>query len=414
MTHRDDPPSPRERFLADVLAVVQATDGITEARPKGGEFAIEYRVSDADDDDEPSTAIMYLDNLFAETRELSPDDRRAAVRRFVDRMAFPPEAPKRWEDVRPLLRPVLRSMSFFDDPAITEIGAIWREVVPFLAEAAVIDLPTTMTYVTMANLETWGVSVDEVLTAARDAFAPWAEHGIEPYDDDASSPVWWVAADDAYESSRLLVPGWLARFAGRVRGRPVAAVPHRGLVLIGGDGDAELVERLAATAEGEYHESARAISPALYTVDDAGALLPFTLGADDPLAGEVGRGHRIMAAHEYAQQKARLDALHEKDNTDLFVASYTALERSDGSVISYCVWGEGVEAWLPRTDLVTFLWASEQRDPLTVRWDDVAALVGEAWRPVPHLLPRRMHVRRWPDRPALQALIERAVALSEE
>jgi hypothetical protein len=41
-------------------------------------------------------------------------------------------------------------------------------------------------------------------------------------DEDAPYATWLVSSNDMYESSRLLLPGWLASFGGKVSGRPVA------------------------------------------------------------------------------------------------------------------------------------------------------------------------------------------------
>src|SRR6185369_15379006 len=104
------------------------------------------------------------------------------------------------------------------------------------------------------------------------------------YDDRVDYPLWHVARDDSYESSRLLLPAWLASFAGKVKGKPVAVVPHRSCVVVGGDGDHACLRRLIEFARREYEASPRAISPALYTVDAGGALAPLVLPGDHPLA----------------------------------------------------------------------------------------------------------------------------------
>jgi len=41
------------------------------------------------------------------------------------------------------------------------------------------------------------------------------------------------------------------------------------------------------------------------------------------------------------QQKKLLDAAHQRQGIELFVASFSAVQRKDGDVVSYCVWGEG-------------------------------------------------------------------------
>ena len=47
-----------------------------------------------------------------------------------------------------------------------------------------------------------------------------------------------------------------------------------------------------------------------------------------------------------------LNDVHERDGTDLFVATYSVYKRQDGSLFSVSVWSDGVRSLLPETDIV--------------------------------------------------------------
>ena len=57
---------------------------------------------------------------------------------------------------------------------------------------------------------------------------------------------------------------------------------------------------------------------------------------------------------EYDDQKPLLDELHEIALTDVFTASYSAIQKEDGSVMSYCTWSKGLDTLLPKTTMVMF------------------------------------------------------------
>jgi hypothetical protein len=246
-----------------------------------------------------------------------------------------------------------------------------------------------------------------------------ADDGIEELED-TDSPVWQVSSGDYYESSRLLVPGFLASFADRVEGRPIAIIPERSTMLIGGDDNPETIQALAELARREYEESSRSISPSLYTVDDDGAVVPYQRPSDDPdddVANVVRLGHVLLALNEYNAQKADLERRFEQTGEDLFVASYTAVElEPTGRPLAYAVWGQGVPTLLPRTDVVHIACGdpeSDQDDSFAVTWDSLLAIVGDCVTPEPNLAPDRYRTVRWPSETQLAALQEAACDLDE-
>src|SRR5271165_1198593 len=94
-------------------------------------------------------------------------------------------------------------------------------------------------------------------------------------------------------------------------------VPERATLMVGGDGRPEMIERLLDKAEREFAASNRRLSPAIYTADDAGKIVPYARPAGDPLAMKVTIAHEKLAIYEYGQQREALDKLYEKNGPDV-------------------------------------------------------------------------------------------------
>ena len=98
----------------------------------------------------------------------------------------------------------------------------------------------------------------------------------------------------------------------------------------------------------------------------------------------------------YASQKELLEQLYEKQQEDVFVASYSGIRKKDNSqILSYCVWGEGIDSLLPETDLVML--PTEKDLAAMGYWDVVRKAAGPLMQPVPGLYPKRYRVREFPS-----------------
>jgi hypothetical protein len=339
------------------------------------------------------------------------------VLHFLSVMSERPELPETWEDAAEMLLPVLRPATFFqhgvgpDEPGKQPVR---RPFLPFLSEAIAIDHESAMAYAIADNLETWGVDAERAHARALENLERVAGEGISLYDPTAPYRIWQVASGDAYESSRLLLPGWLASFRDRVEGRPLAAVPERSTLLVTGDGDPAAIERLVASADREFRAAPRSISPALYTVDDSGRVVPYELPAEHPLHARVREGRIHLAAVEYGSQKPKLQAELAERGLDVFVASFSVVQReSDGSVVSYCTWGENVDSLLPHTDLVGFVGGDFEAGDgwhFLVPWEVVAREAAACWREEPGVEPVRMRTLSWPGAELLETLRRHEIA----
>ena len=264
---------PRAHFVDLAVSVAEQTYGVTDVVRNADDFSLNLTCNG-------ETSSCYLGNMFEETRDRSPEERREAVRRFIRSLVTQPtDSDARRAAAEAAIVPVLRTAAL---PAEVP-NMLARPVLPFLVETVVIDQDDCMSYLMHADLDAWGWDERTVFERARATMAGRvADTDVEPYDGDAPYPTWHVTKHVDYEPSLLLLPGWLASFSGRVHGRPIAAAPSHRMLVISGDGDERAIERLATLAEAEYRGAPRKISSALYTVGDDGRIVPLVLPPGHP------------------------------------------------------------------------------------------------------------------------------------
>jgi hypothetical protein len=392
---------PRARFAAEVATVLREQDGVDDVTLVAGDFAI-----DVVSGEQPHR--LFLDSLYAETRELSAEERRERVLFFVHDILHG-ERELTWEQARAALVPVLRGATYGIDAWARDEQAwmVRRPFLPFLDVMPVIDTDTSMTYVSRATLETWGVREDDVFAALEERMSMLRDPEITLYDD-THGPLWSVTTDDTYESSRLLLPGWLASFRGKVEGRPLAVVPERATLLIGGGRRPEMVRRLLDKASREWEGSTRRISPAPYTVDEQGQVVPFFRRKPGKLAGDIQIAHHRLAAFEYGTQKEALDTLHGETGEDVFLASYKTFQRDDDfEVRSLTTWVDGIDSYLPRADRVVLLVPAENPEDRPRSMDEVPwEAVQSRLERVEGVHPARYRPGQFPTKSERRAMLE--------
>jgi hypothetical protein len=324
----------------------------------------------------------------------------------------PIEGTATWSTVAPRLLPVLRSQSFFragsGDLGTMPLPAS-QPFVPFVDLGLVVDEDDRMSYVSSTHLAQWGVTLEDALLHAVRNSARLAPAVSD--DDD----IFHVDAGDDHESSRLAVPGFLADFKGKVAGAPIAIMPSRSQLWIGGADDDELVSQLADRAAREYDAANRSISPALYTVDASGEVVPFHVEPAHPAYHAVRLGHLKLQVHEYDLQKQELDAHHDHDAVDVFVASLNGLVRDDGLALTWTLWSDGIDTLLPAADLICFLSADRRErrtvPDLFVPFAAVRDILGAGFVPEADHRPPRFRVSAHPPAELMDRLRAAAVTL---
>lgn len=397
------PISPEQAFAELYLARARAHPLVERVEPVAGEpLAFKLYARGAD---EPWQ--VFLGNAFRETRDSTPDEKLAAIERLLSIHDVVDDVLS-WDEVRPLLVPLVR-MTGFGGAMAGAAELLGRPFVPCLRLFVGIDRGDTFSYATKKQVAEWqqsDVSVYACAQAVLQAHVDGEPSGdVACYDDSASYGIWHVTRDDSYESSRLALPGFLESFRGRVPGNPIAIVPHRSLLVISGDGSDAAIARLAQMAEAEFNASPRSISPALYTVAAGHTVVPLHLPREHPQHLAVERGHRILAASCYGDQKGLLDAQYEESQRDVFVATLGLLaDKQTREVRSWASWKQGVESLLPVADLVAL--GADDAKPLFVPWDKLLELLPQGLELEPGHDPPRYLTRTFPSAAQLEALAQ--------
>lgn len=362
---------------------------------------------------------VYLGNLLHDYVRSARRDRPAVIERFIAGM-FPAEGaiPERYDDARGRLMPVVRSKADMGiaalslrrsaGPDASEIAAAsipaHRPLAADLVIALVCDMPTSMAYVIEQQLAKWGVGFEQALSDALDNLRGLPEHGgwhqLAP-------GLWSGQWGDSYESSRILLPDLIHRVG---VSQPVVFTPFRNALLLASAGDDAAIAAMVKSAELGLEANSRWLS-----------FQPLRLEGRDWVphapSGPAAESLRMLnlqnESASYAGQKQLLDALHDTEGSDLFVATYQLMQRGDAPPNSFAVWGDGVDTLLPVPELLAFAYhEGEATRHVVVPWASAEPIVRALLEPTGHQ-PTRFRVRGFPDAAALQRLLEVAVPLAE-
>ena len=271
------------------------------------------------------------------------------------------------------------------------------------------DTEHTISQVTESMLAHWGVGFDDALS---DAFANLRAMG---------GPCWEAmeggffrgAWQDSYDCSRLLLPEMFAELP--LRGRPVAIVPARGEIVAASDRDLPAQLAMLRHARASLEDNTRWAAGSMLVLE-GDAWTTYEPG-DDAVRRARDSLRNIVLHSDYKNQKTALEQQHEDELIAIFVASFMVYENDDGSgeMRSYCTYGEGVEAYLPKADRVIFLRLGPDGRPdasrkIIVPWDEARAITGPLMAPV-DIYPPRFHVQAFPDEATLTRLRAAAVSL---
>jgi hypothetical protein len=112
-------------------------------------------------------------------------------------------------------------------------------------------------------------------------------------------------------------------------------------------------------------------------------------------------------AQTYAEQKDLLDNRYEREQTDIFVATYSGIQNEKtGRIASYCMWSEGLDSLLPKTDQIFFFRPDAPEDhklAASGEWDHVHRIVGNLME-AQDTYPERWRVREFPSEGMLEQI----------
>lgn len=388
------PPS-QDRFARSLLAALRRAGDPREARYNPEKFQIRFYDAGRD------AGIANLRNFYDEHCRIPRSERQRHLRHIVrGLLTYLKQVPDEFEDARPDLRPIVRARSYFEFLRLqSEIEGHESPDIPFhdvgdhLSAALVYDLPESMQSINREQLEGWDVGYYQALEIARQNLRE-TDFAIASI----GQRMYVSATGDNYDASRLLLVDMFERL--ELEGRPIAVVPNRDTLVITGSED-ETGLRMVADFVEEAMQLPRPMS-AIPMILEQGEWRSWMVAPDHPQYSRFRLLELKSRGAEYAEQKELLEALYERRGTDLYVASYSAVEPSRGEAFSYCLWSQGVEAVLPRTQRILFHW--EGADGLHGgAWERVAEIVGDLLEPL-ELHPPRYRVREFPTEAQLREI----------
>jgi len=366
--------------------------GLEKVEEIPGEFAL--KVGDG-------KSTIFLSNIYANYCSASRKRRPAVLAEFVNAavsIRSLPSIPADFAAAKPGLMPAIRDASYFSIMRLMDrkdgkdrpgMEVVTKPFVGGLVIALAYDTERNITSINRESFEKWGVSLEEAFAAAKDNL--WEK--TDPGQVAGQGGVYWSQWGDSYDSSRILFTELIYRLS--VDGDPVAFVPNRNeLWLTGSNNSSGLAAILRDGMESHFNRG-HPLSPDLYVLLD-GAWRVY-VPQDASLRDAWMKIKRRRDTIDYAQQRELLNAIHEKEGIDLFVASYNLLERKDGFAYSASVWTNGVDSSLPRAENIAFMPDPEGGDHFVVRWEAAAPIVGNLLQEETEFVPVRYRVREFPN-----------------
>lgn len=352
-------------------------------------------------------ALIVLHNAYAEYCRAAKGDRDNVMQTFLRSWATTFEIPDEFDDAKPDLLPVLRARTYFEvdlkriAPDADLDNYPYQIVGEDLCLSLVYDLPTTMMGVTQENLDAWGVTLYEGLEAAKENLkertTSYAQIGR----------LISVMHGDNYDASRLVLADSIAASITdeEFQGPVIAMVPNRDTLLLASADDDESLETMVKIAEDALQHERRISGGALRLVD--GEWEPWLPAAEHPLRQSFAKLRMQTVGSDYASQQEVLQAELQQESRELFVASFSAIQRDDsGEVLSYSVWSAGISSLLPRTDYLFLAGPNEQGEVVKLAsgpWEQVERIAGRLMKPQDCYPPRYL-VEEFPSADELQQI----------
>jgi hypothetical protein len=381
-------PPGRDEF-AEIVRQELAKAGVAETRYDAKDFSL--RVGGGNN-------TIFLENTYGEYCRASKTTRPVILERLTAAFATKMEIPKNFEEARPHLMPMLRDRAYFnladlqirarglrEDPLKTPTQRVAGDLVAGLAY----DTEHSIMQVNDESFAHWSVSVAEALKVAKDNLRERTDPNLIK---EEAHGIYLGRWGDSYESARMLLTDLVYRMS--VDGEPVVFIPNRNQFWVAGKRNEAAIQTLLKIGK-EAHFQQHPVSPELFLLDEGKWSVYEPENAESRELLHQLRRHRL--ALDYTQQKKALDAIHEREGVDVFVANYSVFEKPGLGQSSVCVWTKGVDSSLPRTEKIGFMISPASKEFVLAGWD-------AAWPVVKHLLeeerevvPVRYRARKFPS-----------------
>lgn len=326
-------------------------------------------------------AYFNLHNAFRDYQNAERPQRPAVLEGYVATLLRSRDkASRTFEEVRPLLRPVIRNLAMLEEVRLHHMRsagrsgdyevvhrALGKDCVTLLA----IDNPESTSTLTKGPEERWGISMDEALAIARDNLRGATPQAFE----EVFTGLYIGRWSDGYDISRALLPDVLQRAP--IKGQPVFMIPTNDVLLVAGDRDEPALRQMVELSF-QAQETGRAVSSQILTYQDQ-RIVPF-VSSDEELLARLATLDHLLLQGAYHAQKELLDKIHEERSEDVFVATFMLYELADsgGRTFSMCSWTQTIDSLLPKTDRVALvqLGADGVSHTRLVEWAEIMATVG--------------------------------------
>ncbi len=384
---RSPTPDRFAQMVCDLLRQSGVTDPIRYNRET---FTLHYG--------SPETQLG-LHNAFAEYARAPRSQRRPLLQRYIATILTTPSAlPEDFSEARAVLLPRVRSRLFYERMHLRfppDAHIPFTPLGDHLGVDVVIDTPQASSPVSRSRLTGWGVTFDEALAVAKDNLWEISKQNFQQVSPGLYAP----GREDTYDAARLFLHDLIWQLP--VKGRHVAVVPHRNLLLVCGSEDPGALAAMAKLATAGLQDSR------------AETGIPVILNG--PRWETARPTHEYLAplrelyvhsvASEYGEQASWLEQQQTDDSP--YVASVMLTQnRQTGEFCTVSVWGEGVKTLLPRAEVIAFMRGSAdgpRPDSIMARWDDVQQICGPLMQPQDRYPPRWL-VEQFPSNDQLQAL----------
>lgn len=281
----------------------------------------------------------------------------------------------------------------------------YRTIARHLAAGLVLDMPEQIVILPEAHLREWEVSVDQAYDRSMANLRKLSADPMRKIGPGLYVSPW----QDNHDGARILLLDKIQAEC-EVEGELLAFIPNRDhLVITGAAESAGLANALNIVEKISAAPRSMSFVPLVLR---NGSWELYQLPTFHP---EFIRFEQLLTdtlLTIYGENKELLDQLkNASDKQDLYVARFNAVQNTEsGKITTYCVWSDGVEALLPRTEFIGFARYSSdpENDDVTslglAPFDQVTALLGKDTIDTDGGYPERFRVTRFPTSEELARL----------
>ena len=376
----------KEKFVKQALTAFRQAGAQGDLVYDEAEFSVKLKSLDG------SEFVGNFHNIYIDYCNAKASEREENLLKYAKGMVqVQTTLPATYEVGKKKLLPLLRCV--YEDIALglmTEqtAGNTSPQTVsqPFAADIATqigFDGEFTIMRISPSALADWGVSFEDALAQAVENLRDMTTdkwHQITP---GAFVGAW----SDHYDTSRALLTDCLYRLA--LNGDPVIIMPTRETLLVTGARDLVGQAAIVAAAIAAQEEFPRHLSMQMLRYDGKHwqEFMP------DGQAGAQLKLEQLRAlSGDYQQQKDMLERKLERTGEDVFVASFTCMQKNPESpVVSYAAWSEDVDSLLPKVDRLMLIKIGQgggANQTASIPWDVAMAELGACVEKTQHQPPR--------------------------